>query len=196
MKNAIIASLLALVMVGSASAAVVTLDLQQTGNNWQLFASVPDDGSSDGIAGIAVYINGATTAAFKATAATVLDESFTPIGAYGFNAVAKVSPMGGNHEVLCGLDPGNVAYITRGLGQKSVTVNYINFGTTPMSKTWAAPLLVAEGTGTPSFGAASANVLKTGMDATEAASVVLIPEPATMALLSIGGIAALIRRRR
>ncbi len=130
----------------------------------------------------------------------MVDEELNLLGVYGFNAVGKAAQQGTERwEVLAGLDPSDPEWIVFGMGSREITLNYTTAGI-PMTRTIDCPILLASGTcgsGSPSILSGFANVFEWSQDGPVLRQAVYYPpEPATMAMMTLGGLALLRRRRR
>ena len=175
---------------------VVTMDLRLTpaSGTWQVYASDTPDNS--GISGFSMYVKDvltATLAAPKGFDTGPVYRGFT-VGGTTFDAQTT------EFEVLGGQNSSDAASVLFGIGQVAGSLTGIPPAIPPTPYEW--PVLLASGTYNPAvtFNLSDingiANVFKPqGSLEAMAAQVVWIPEPLTVTLLGLGGL-ALLRRRR
>jgi hypothetical protein len=165
-------------------------------------------GDNFGLGGFAISVQNATTTINRSPQALDVDDGFGTTNPAGFTLLRGVAPSGtgfiieGAQDVLR-----PTPYLIYGFGQSPNSfAASLPAGATPTTtdqSTWAAKLLIAEGTYTP-----GAKPFFNFADATDVALVFseqapnalvpaqIVPEPSTAALLVIGCVAALVARRR
>jgi len=222
MRTMIIASLLTLAIVGPVFAApVIRLDGTTTGTVWKVYA-YDLSSENDGITAVTLKISGVTTCLNKSPvkANYVFDGSEWNLeGTYGFSDKTYAGTVTGGYEIISGISPASypTSYATRHMGQQALSIPTHNDVGDPGTFVCPMPILIAQGgfTGTPALLAGSTpgvNVYKLGLSESYAMVGVttdpdhptaqmlltgfLVPEPATIALLALGGLVALIKKRR
>lgn len=204
----LVAMIAALCFVGpAAQAAIVTFDLQDHGDGtFDLYASTPIPDSS-GIAGFNVDLVNILTATHESPKADDTALFVTRGFTSGRIDLAGPGALFAGQDTSSGSVPDNLIY---GIGQTPGT-----FPTNPLNPNnvgvpWTAPVLIASGTydiqgPDPWFGnQVLANVFTQAYQGAPpppegfvaVAGVVLIPEPATLGLLVLGGLTLLRRRRK
>ena len=201
--------------VASAATATVTLTYDGSGNFDVKVAlsgvSTDPNNLNHGLALYKIPLTGYDTLSNMGPMGAGITVPFVMGTAYGFTTFrsgADVSPLAASQDLAAQGQPDIIIY---GFG--------ITGGTLPASvlghvqQTYGAPLLVGEGTysgDAPDFNVSAENILRLivltssdglGVREMEEAqgdtiNLVVIPEPATMGLLAIGGIGVLLRRRR
>ncbi len=224
MKNFVMTMLVIGLLAGSASAAIVTLDLVAdpggTGT-WGVYASV-SLGDNEGLAifDLDVVGSGGLTvdSSVNESPKGTAQIDFSQFFPYGFSELRSDGTAGlgvsaGQPTIYQGAnDPQKDSLVLQGVGQTAGSYTPVPpLGHAGPAASWGAPVLLASGTysglGTlsASAGAASWGVLASGSAWSGPGNVELaqevigdqeiIPEPATMLILLGGVLAGLIRRR-
>jgi hypothetical protein len=199
-----------LLVVASANAATVQLEMVTSGNNWQLFAhdSLGDNG---GIASYNIPFLNISTLTNEGPYYQANTTDFQPAGFSELRLPATDNdPVGKTAFASQKLVPTPTTHVVYGFGQVAGSLPGAFFGASKQVN-YGAPLLLASGTwaGTGAApdvdynpdGVLSINVFQqSGQTATAAATVepfAVIPEPATLSLfgLAMVGCFGLIRRR-
>ena len=191
MKRLSILIVTVFLLAGVAQAATVTFDLQVTGNNWELYATV-SDGDNYGLSYFGVdLIN-------IASATNLAPRGLVGMNLYGFSITGPdLTADGLLYAGQNGTQPARAFF---GIGQSAGTFG----GLSPsIGVPWSDPVLLGSGTAAsvPEFGPGSitATVWTTNTGnplESDFATIVLIPEPATMGLLAFGAVGLILRRRR
>ena len=173
----------------TASEATVTVH-DVGGGNYEVKIAVTTDPGIYGIASFAVELVGASSITNTAPMAGYLNPDYSPAPQAGFTLMrsgAGVAIVTGTQDTVDFLAP-LVTHRHYGLGQAGgdlqmyapVPPNIMNISVQPV---YGAPLKIAEGSGLPTLG-------------DETRVMIFVPEPATMSLLGLGGLIALLRRKR
>ena len=195
-------------LAASSEAAIVTLDITGAGGSWQVYADVSLD--SEGLAsmGLDVTADGGLAITGSSNETPISDSGFDLWGFYSFRADGAngIGIDAGQPTLYSGEnDPTKDARVLQGIGQvpgnqvDPITQNLIS---------WDAHVLLASGTYSGSEGtlyvSGNGNTLDSGSPWTGPGHVstatweddsYFVPEPVTLAVLALGGLAALIRRR-
>ena len=145
-----------------------------------------------GIASFGIGLIGATTIVNESPQVSFLNfgtgmvESEAGFALAAVRSGDNVSPVAGAQNTLdTATSPAAIsAHRVYGLGQFGGDLEILStdFPINKVQTTYGAPLLVASGDGSPTLG--------------EKRVMIFVPEPATMSLLGLGGVFALLRRRR
>lgn len=224
-KSVVLVAALAVAMTGGVavgSTIDLSLSVDAGAGTWDLFATIgTDDGDTAGIAGMSVDVSGSNGLSVDSSSnelpkvtetadfSNFFTKGFKLFTNDGACAGGSCDGMGGAQDNVSNSDggSGNDAII-RGIGLGEVTVTN---GLLP-DKVITNPVLVATGTfsglgditasGDPSSALLlpantpqGATFATLSPSAVNAASVNVIPEPATAALVALSGIALIIRRR-
>ena len=188
----------------AATAATLTLDLQvNAGGTFELYAST-SPGDNFGILTFSIDLVNILTAMHQSPMGMDMDDAFMNKGFTGAGVdLGGPGALFAYQDMLSGSAPANLIY---GIGQTAGTRALTDATGVP----WAAPVLLASGTydsqgAAPWFGQEALVTVFTfkwtepgdtipGIIAH--ADVVLIPEPATLGLMVIGGLAMLMHKRK
>ena len=198
-------------LAASSEASLVTLDIQANAGAWQVYADVSLD--SEGLASMALdvtadgglAISGSTNEAPKGFDLGAMTN-------WGFDNLRSDGTLGigidvGQKTIYSGVnDPNKDALVLLDVGQMAGSRSNAPFAPDPI--TWAAHVLLASGTYSGTVGTlyvvGSGNTLDSVgswegpgnvSTATWEGDSVYIPEPATLAVLALGGLAMLMRKR-
>jgi hypothetical protein len=203
MKKTMIAILALALLAGTAQAAVVTVTMTYDPAGTFKIEASDSLGDNAGIASFGITVTGFDTIA---NVSPILYLKKTTVPKYknvGFSLLRSegTSPLSGSQDTIYQA----LADMEFGIGQ--VAGDLYDKVVAPYTimddelATYAQPVLLATGTytGTLGFGTVAVNVfVDDAHKTTMAASIVkeIIPEPATLALLALGGVVMAIRRRR
>jgi hypothetical protein len=211
-RNALTTMAAGLAFAGSAlTANAATVDFEvvyDPGNStFELFADA-SGGDHAGIAGYNVGLQNAVTFDHAVPRGVDKNGFFSKGFTAGTNDSSMTGPLTGGNAIFSGQNtsssnaPDNLIY---GIGQEAGTTSKENMlsGSEVVSQ-WEVPISIGTGTyesDLPSFSSASANVFTAVNDvnttsADTTTSVTAIPEPTSLALLGLGGLAMLTRRKR